>query len=239
MKRSQLIGSVILASGFFWALTLVRYPTMQNQSLLGVTEESGTSQASRTPIRYMRRLLPLAARSLAYLPKMGKAIAAHSPSRMLAAAAFEKAEVSLFGVAPLRVGMTLAEAEDAIGISLTPIGSNLTGQCAYYQPDVETQEIGVMVVDDRIIRIDIWPGSTLKTISGARIGLSEEEVIELYPDEIEATPNPYTGGKFLTLVPADPELSPYRMVFETDGEGTVVQYRTGQFPAVTWPDGCV
>ncbi|MEL7314898.1 MAG: hypothetical protein AAFN08_08100 [Cyanobacteria bacterium J06559_3] len=135
--------------------------------------------------------------------------------------------------------MTLEEATNALGIPLTPLGSNLSGECAYYQPDTSAQTLGLMVVDNSLIRLDIWPGSTLPTVSGAKIGSSETEIMELYPEQIEVAPNPYTKGKFLTLVPNDPQLSLYRLVFETDENGKVVQYRTGQFPAVTWPDGCI
>ena len=76
-------------------------------------------------------------------------------------------------------------------------------------------------------------------MSGVQIGSTDEELETAYPGQIEALPNPYTQGEFLTLVPQDPDLSLYRLVFETDAKGQVVQYRAGQFPAVTWPDGCV
>ncbi|MDA0674719.1 MAG: hypothetical protein O3C67_13570 [Cyanobacteria bacterium] len=96
-----------------------------------------------------------------------------------------------------------------------------------------------MVVDNHVIRVDVWPGSPLKTASGIAVGSTETEILEAYADYIEAAPNAYTGGQVLTFVPQESGLDLYRLVFETDAKGEVIQYRTGQFPAVTWPDGCV
>jgi hypothetical protein len=180
-----------------------------------------------------------AAKSLLYLPLMERAIAASNPEILVEESVFADAEVRLTGIGPIQIGMTLEEATDALGLPLVPIGSNLGGDCAYYQPDSVSQALGFMVVDNRVIRVDVWPGSSLATVSGAKIGSTTEDLAALYPGQIEALPNPYTKGEFLTLTPQDPELSLFRLVFETDAEGKVVQYRAGQFPAVTWPDGCV
>ncbi|NJL44987.1 MAG: hypothetical protein HC922_03035 [Leptolyngbyaceae cyanobacterium SM2_3_12] len=95
-----------------------------------------------------------------------------------------------------------------------------------------------MAVDDRILRIDVWPGSLTETLSGAKIGSSEEDLVNLYGDQLEATTNPITLGKTIVFRPKDPGEDVYRLVFETDDRGRVVQYRAGQFPSVTWPEGC-
>jgi len=183
--------------------------------------------------------LSSAAKSLLYLPLMKRAIAASNPEILVEESVFADAEVRLTGIGPIQIGMTLEEATDALGLPLVPIGSNLGGDCAYYQPDSVSQALGFMVVDNRVIRVDVWPGSSLATVSGAKIGSTTEDIAALYPGQIEVMPNPYTKGEFLILTPQDPELTLFRLVFETDAEGKVVQYRAGQFPAVTWPDGCV
>lgn len=236
MKRLPLIGSVTLVSGLLLSLTIVNNPAAQ-ETPAQISRDS--SQASQTPVRYTLRLLEVAARPLTYFPTMERAVAASYPETLKTDVIFEAAEVTLVGVGPLRIGMTLEEATNALGLPLIPLGRNLSGECAHYQADTKAQTLGVMVVDNRVIRVDVWPGSTLPTVSGAKIGSSETEIMDLYPGQIEVKPNPYTQGKFLTLIPNDPELSLYRLVFETDAEDKVIQYRTGQFPAVTWPDGCV
>ncbi|MEM6716465.1 MAG: hypothetical protein AAF622_15445 [Cyanobacteria bacterium P01_C01_bin.147] len=193
----------------------------------------------RAMLRDALQPLSFVAKSLIYFPLMEQAIAASNPEILVKESVFEEAEVRLTGVGPIQIGMTLEEATDALGLPLVPIGSNAGGDCAYYQPDAVSQTLGLMVVDNRVIRVDVWPGSSLATVSGVKIGSTAQELQEIYPEQLESTPNPYTQGEFFTLVPQDPELSLYRLVFETDDSDQVVQYRTGQFPAVTWPDGCV
>jgi len=239
MKRVQLIGSVTLISGLLLSLSMVTHPSARDRGSQRDAADLESAQAFQPPIRYTLRLLQVAAQSLTYFPQMELAAAATRPAELRDDSVFQAAEVRLTGVGPITIGMTLEEATDALGLPLVPLGSNVSGECAYYQPETQAQALGLMVVDNRVIRIDIWAGSTLKTVSGAAIGESEAKLMELYPGQIEAAPNPYTRGKFLTLVPDDPEFSLYRLVFETDINGTIVQYRTGQFPAVTWPDGCI
>ena len=237
MKRLPLIGSVTLLSGLLLSLTVVNNPAAQENPTRASRESS--SSAAQTPIRYTLSLLQVAAKPLMYFPAMERAVASSYPETFKTDEVFAESEITLVGLGPLRIGMTLEEATNALGLPLIPLGRNLSGECAHYQADTKSQTLGVMVVDDRVIRVDVWPGSTLSTVSGAKIGSSEADIMALYPGQIESTPNPYTKGKFLTLVPNNPELSIYRLVFETDAEGKVIQYRTGQFPAVTWPDGCV
>lgn len=146
------------------------------------------------------------------------------------------AQVATTGLGPIKVGMTVDEVRQA-GIDLVqsesgPEGSN----CQYYQVKDLIEPIDFMAVDDRIIRIDVWPGSFAETLSGAKIGTSEADLYRLYDDRIEATTGP--AGKQLIFTPATPGEDLYRLVFELDANDTVVQYRAGQFPAVTWPEGC-
>ncbi|MEL6383445.1 MAG: hypothetical protein AAFQ89_13525 [Cyanobacteria bacterium J06626_18] len=239
MKRLPIIGSVTLMSGLLFSVIMANQLIAQQSTAQESRDGLQATQPSQVPARHTLRQLKAAGKSLIYFPKMKRAATTSYPEITKSDRVFEGAEITLFGAGPLRIGMTLEEATNALGIPLTPLGSNLSGECAYYQPDTSAQTLGLMVVDNSLIRLDIWPGSTLPTVSGAKIGSSETEIMELYPEQIEVAPNPYTKGKFLTLVPNDPQLSLYRLVFETDENGKVVQYRTGQFPAVTWPDGCI
>ncbi|MEM6436423.1 MAG: hypothetical protein AAF773_21635 [Cyanobacteria bacterium P01_D01_bin.115] len=240
MKQAPLIGSVTALSLLMLGLIMSHQSTANSRPLLESRNAYRLAEPNQTPLLNPFQSLAVAAKSLPYLSRMKYAIAAINPEILMETeTVLTDAEVRLTGVGPLNIGMTLEEATDALGLPVVPIGSNISGECSYYQPDTSAQAIGLMVVDNRVIRVDVWPGSSLPTVSGVTIGSSEAELREIYPDQLEATPNPYTQGEFLTLVPNDPELSLYRLVFETDDQGDVVQYRTGQFPAVTWPDGCV
>jgi hypothetical protein len=77
----------------------------------------------------------------------------------------------------------------------SPVGSNVGGSCAYYQPNAKDAALGLMVVDNHIIRIDVWEGSSLKTASGIQLGSTEAEVLAVYPDYIETAPTPIRGAR--------------------------------------------
>jgi hypothetical protein len=142
------------------------------------------------------------------------------------------------GLGPIEIGMDL-QAIRAKGIRLAPLEGSGSGECKYYRLPNHTDSIGLMAIDDRVLRIDIWPGSLTETLSGAKIGSTERELVDLYGDQLEATANPITLGKTIVFTPRDPGEDIYRLVFETDDRGRVVQYRAGQFPSVTWPEGCL
>ena len=238
MKRVSLIAFATTLGALTLSVITASEPLAVGRTNASSRPASKTGATAQTPVRNTFWTLKAAAKSLAYFPAMERAISGTG----LAADArqiFADAEVRLTRVGPIRIGMTLEEATDALGLPLIPLGRNVNGECVYYQPDTATQALGLMVVGNRVIRVDVWPGSTLATSSGAQIGTTEAELLDLYPGQIEAAPNPYTQGKFLTFVPQDPELALYRLVFETNAQGQVVQFRTGQFPAVTWPDGCI
>jgi hypothetical protein len=237
MKKIHWISAIALTAGLVVSFGLGG----QQPSTGGNSPKPPASTASpmASPVRYPLRVLRVAAEPLRYLPIMQDALAVTYPQIHTDGDSLTEAEVRLTRVGPLKIGMTLEEAADALQVPLVPLGSSFGGECAYYQPDLKTQAMGLMVVDRRVIRVDVWLGSTLKTVNGIGVGSTEAEVLEAYPKQIESSPNPYTEGKFLTYIPEDPGVQLYRLVFETDAAGKVVQYRTGQFPAVTWLDGCV
>lgn len=239
MNKVFLVGSATLLSVVGTGLVMSHHSNATSPVELTQSTSPRSPDFAQTPLRNLFQPLGFVAKSLVYFPQMERAIAAQNPEIIVEESVFKDAEVRLTGIGPLQIGMTLEEATDALGLPLVPIGSNISGDCAYYQPDAVSQALGLMVVDNRVIRVDVWPGSSLATVSGAKIGSTAEELKATYPGQIEVTANPYTQGEFLTLVPQDPELALYRLVFETDAAGKVVQYRAGQFPAVTWPDGCV
>lgn len=141
------------------------------------------------------------------------------------------------GIGPIRIGMTLEDLEET---GLTPIAIESSGQgaCQYYRIKGNSEPIGIMAINDRILRIDVWPGSLIETRSGAKIGSTEADLVAMYRGQLEATANPVTLGKTIVFTPRDPGEDLFRLVFETDDRGQVVQYRAGQFPSVTWSDGC-
>ncbi|MFM7529932.1 MAG: hypothetical protein ACKO63_15855 [Nodosilinea sp.] len=185
-------------------------------------------------------LLQGAIAPLTSLRLMQRAIAASSTPEVteVPTLAILNAPITTTGLGPIRIGMTKAEIED-LGFTLLPISETGNGDCQYYRLQDHSEPIGLMAIQDQVLRVDIWPGSLTPTRSGVKIGSSEADLIQYYDaTQLKAVANPLTLGKTITFTPKDQGEDLYRLVFETDQQGRVVQYRAGQFPSVTWPQGC-
>ena len=237
MKR--ILGLAIIVATPLVLLGLVLNPIQRSLSTSSSHVERG--QALDKPFAsYGERLSALAQPVAELILQQRRVLAASATGNADRSQdlALLSARVTTVGLGPIDVGMTLEEAAQA-GITLEALDNESRGECRYYQVKDLIEPLGFMVVHGRIIRIDIWPGSSIETLSGIKIGSHEKAVSELFQDRIKAAPNPNTQGKLLTFTPSDPAEALHRIVFETDVEGTIVQYRTGQFPAVTWQGGCL
>lgn len=146
--------------------------------------------------------------------------------------------VTINGIGPVRVGMTLAEAGAAGGVPITLDGVFTDPECQYAWPESGPDGVAFMVSQGRIVRIDVMSEDVL-TLSGAHVGMTDQEIMALYPGQIEVSPHPYLGedGSYLTYVPNDPGDDQYRIVFEANGN-IVTDYRSGQLPQVEYVEGC-
>jgi hypothetical protein len=144
------------------------------------------------------------------------------------------ASVTVHGVGPLRVGMTLAEARKALGGALViPRGADTLG-CDYVTWRGGPRGLHVMIDEGRIARVDV-DSTSLATAAGARVGDSEERIRRLYPGRVAVTPHKYEDGHYLTVNAAGD--SSFAIVFET-AKGRVTRYRAGRRPAVEYVEGC-
>lgn len=144
--------------------------------------------------------------------------------------------VTEHGIGRLRVEMTIAEATSVVqGLLVIPEGAD-TAQCAYLEWHDGPVGVGVMVERGRIARVDI-DSAAVATSAGARVGDSEERIWSLYAGRVTVSPHKYTDGHYLTVVPADPADSAFRIIFETEHD-RVVRYRAGQRPAVEYVERC-
>lgn len=147
--------------------------------------------------------------------------------------------LGLTGFGPVQVGMTIAQAEAATGMTFKSESSG--GEeygCEYYRVEA-FDGIALMVTDGKIARVELRKPN-LATISGAKLGATETQIRNLYPGQIQTEPHEYIpNGKYLLFVPKDTESQNYRVIFEVDAEGTVVAIRSGQLPEVGYIEGCV
>src|SRR5215831_5569867 len=145
-------------------------------------------------------------------------------------------KVYLNGVGPVKVGMSPREVSAASAVPLIGDAQRNTA-CYYIHPKEWPKGVHFMIINGRIARIDI-NSSEITTLSGARVGHTEDQVKSIYPGQIKVQRHTYEEqGHYLTFVPNDPRYSQYRIVFETDGK-VVTRYRAGKLPEVEWVEGC-
>ena len=139
------------------------------------------------------------------------------------------------GFAGVKFGMTVAQAEAALGQKLKSVGEG-EGNCSYVEPDGANRGILFMVMDGAIARLDVQETTAIVTDTGARVGDTEEHVLGLYKGRTKVEPHHYTGpeGHYVLVLGPDGKA---QIVFETDG-GKVVSYRAGRQPEVGWVEGC-
>lgn len=146
------------------------------------------------------------------------------------------------GVGPLRVGMTMEEARQALGDleSLRPFAGVVEGDSALACQHAESSRLGagvrVMLEGGRVVRVEV-DSTRVATAEGARIGDTEARIEQLYPGRVTVLPHKYTDGHYLYVRPAASADTTRLLVFETDGR-VVTRYRAGQKPQVEYVEGC-
>ncbi|MBD2021830.1 hypothetical protein H6F43_16740 [Leptolyngbya sp. FACHB-36] len=164
----------------------------------------------------------------------------------------EQSKLAIDGIGPIRIGMTIAQAEKSAGVQLVEKGARAgSGGCYFLSSKSGPADLGFMVISnrederidrtrDRIARVDVYRSSRITTVSGAKIGDTEARVKSLYAGRIQVMPHKYTGdrgGRYLTFVPNDAADRNYRLVFETLN-GRVTLFRSGKLPEVEFVEGC-
>src|SRR5215207_10108978 len=144
--------------------------------------------------------------------------------------------VTEHGLGPVRAGMSVEEAARALGGALAAPAS--AAGCGYAEWRGGPPGVRVMTEGGRVARVEVV-GGAVATDAGARIGDSAARVRELYAGRVAATPHKYVAGaEYLTVTPASPADSAFRIVFETDSTGRVTRYRAGRRPYVEYVEGC-
>ena len=93
-----------------------------------------------------------------------------------------------------------------------------------------------MIVQGRIARIDIDSAGPA-TAEGIRVGDDTTGAMSTYAPRLVVSPHKYTDGTYLTVTPAAPADSGFRLIFETNG-GKITHIRAGRLPEVGWVESC-
>jgi hypothetical protein len=138
---------------------------------------------------------------------------------------------------PVAIGMTPPQASAKLGVTLIPEGplDDEAKACHYEYPSGDYQDIGFMVEDGHITRIDIR-SIKLSTDTKIRIGDFEEVITKTYRGKVKEEIHPYIGkeGKYLIV-----ETKPgFAFIFETD-RGKITTFRSGKLSSVKYIEGCL
>lgn len=141
---------------------------------------------------------------------------------------------TMHGIGGLRIGTPVA--------ALRAMGA--AGE-AYPDPEIDCSYwrapqwpgLAMMVSGGRVVRIQTVD-PRYRTASGARVGMSEAEILAIYGAAMRVEPDPYSGpdGHYLIYRARN---EPYGMIVETDPEtGRASGIRVGLWEAVQLIEGC-
>lgn len=144
--------------------------------------------------------------------------------------------LGLDGLGPIRPGMTV---EQVLGLAdfSGMERAQPAGQCWYLRYGQGRKSDGpsfqLMIIDGRVARIELL--GSLHTLSGARIGSSEEELKQLYGARLDVQPHKYDERGHTLTYRSNDGASGLR--FETSS-GKVTAIQAGPWEHLNYVEGC-
>jgi hypothetical protein len=151
------------------------------------------------------------------------------------------------GLGPVRIGMTRAEVVTAWGDDATPdaVGGPDPVQCDEFRPARAPEGTLVMIENDRLTRVSLVRGSTVKSDRGFGLGDQAAEVKAALGASAVTTPHKYIAAPagYITAW-SSPGLTGYvqdaaarGVVYEIGLDGQVAAIRGGG-PSIQYVEGC-
>ena len=146
--------------------------------------------------------------------------------------------LSEYGIGPLRIGMTVAEAAAALGGGFADSDIGNPPDCTQAVVTRAPPGFGVHLENGKVAEI-YAEGGSIAAASGVRIGDPVTKIRPLYPgSRIVRYQNRDTDDAYgLSVTPGTDTTSPYRIVFQTDGK-VVIGISAGVIPTVEYSEGC-
>lgn len=145
------------------------------------------------------------------------------------------------GIGPVAFGMDVAQVRTVWGGELDggPPGSGADGGACFHLSPAQQPSIAwfaLMFGDGKFVRYSVANDEMIAP-GGGRRGMTETQIEQLYGDGIERQPHKYVeGGEYLRI--AAPDGSDHVLIFETDADGRVSEWRVGLPPYVGYVEGC-
>lgn len=146
-------------------------------------------------------------------------------------------QASFTGYGDIKFGTLAADMGKAWGGELKDVGKDYNASCYFMTPAwVKTPaEFNFMVSDGKFARFGT-ESAKYAAPGGGKVGMREAELQALYNNALQASPHKYTDGKYLSIAASG--VAPTKLVFETDAQGVVTEWRIGLLPEVDYVEGC-
>jgi len=143
--------------------------------------------------------------------------------------------LGMSGLGPIRAGMTaeqVMQLADFDGLER----KKPAGECWYLRyRGGRGAAFDLMIIEDKVVRLELNGASTLGTFAGARIGTTEDELKSLYGPRLDVQPHKYDeAGHTITLKSSAGD---YGLRFETS-HGKVTAIQAGPWEHLNYVEGC-
>lgn len=144
-------------------------------------------------------------------------------------------DARLDGFGPLKLGIDMTAAGQAWPGVFDSLPRMAEGICFHANP-AGLPYFSLMFDDGKFVRYDA-SSDDLVAPGGGKRGMREAQLQALYRNALRAAPHRFVkGGKYLSLDASG--VAPSRLVFETDAQGVVSEWRVGLRPHADYTEGC-
>lgn len=141
--------------------------------------------------------------------------------------------LSMSGLGAVRAGMTVDQVLPLLDWSGLE-RKQRSGECWYLRYDGPAA-FRLMIINDRIVRIELTGASRLHTFAGAGIGTTEADLKKMYGERLDVQPHKYVeGGHTITLRSG---AGTEGLRFET-AQGAVTAIQAGPWEHLHYVEGC-
>ena len=147
------------------------------------------------------------------------------------------------GFGPLRIGMTRAEVEAALGPDANPdaVGGPDPASCDQFRPERAPEGLLVMLENGVLTSVWLTRNATVETDRALNIGDPASEVKRVYGDAAEVMPHKYESApsEYITVWTSADHTSPAARGIKYEiGQDGLVKSIAGGGPSISYVEGC-